>query len=151
MSRLSFTESAALAPLARWTDLRRLRVHRGEDDALGNAVRRAVLVLSRGRACALGNRIFLPDAARDDLAVLAHEAMHCGQYQRWGALRYFVTGAAEQLRYTGWRRLGTGRNPYDWTMEARGPVETYGMEQQGQLAEDAFRGHRVARRIMGLG
>ena len=27
-----------------------------------------------------------------DLALLAHELTHCGQFQEWGALRYFAVG-----------------------------------------------------------
>lgn len=150
MSRLSATERAALAPLAGWTDLARVRVHRGRDGVFGNFSRRLVLSLSRGRACALGNHVFMPDRLVHDVAVLAHETAHCGQYQRWGALRYFTRGAAEQARYTRWRRTGAGANPYAYRAEPGRPFETYGMEQQGQMVEDAFRGHPHARRALGL-
>ena len=149
MTRLSAAERAALVPIAGWTDLARVRVHRGHDGPLTNAARRAVLAVSRGRACALGNHVFLPDRAGHDLAVLAHEAAHCGQYQRWGALRYFSRGAGEQARYARWRRTGAGTNPYAWRTEPGRPFGAYGMEQQGQLVEDAFRGSAEARRVLG--
>jgi hypothetical protein len=149
VSRLTATERIALAPLALWTDLAQVRVHRGHDAALTNLARRAVLSLSRGRACALGNHVFLPDRLLHDIPVLAHEAAHCGQYQRWGALRYFTRGAGEQARYTRWRRTGAGANPYAYRVEPRRPFGTYGMEQQGQLVEDAFRGSQEAREVLG--
>lgn len=149
MTRLSAQERIALSPISRWTDLGRVRVHRGDDGAFANLTRRVVLSLSRGRACALGNHVFLPDPLRNDVAVLAHEAAHCGQYQRWGALRYFSRGAAEQARYTRWRRTGTGVNPYRYRVERGRTFAGYGMEQQGQMVEDAFRGDPRARRVLG--
>lgn len=149
MTRLSATERAELAPLARWTDLGRVRVHRGHDGGFTNLSRRLILSLSRNRACALGNHIFVPDRLLHDMAVLAHEAAHCGQYQRWGALRYFTRGAAEQARYTRWRRTRSGKNPYAYHAEPFRPFGTYGMEQQGQIVEDAFRGDPDARRMIG--
>lgn len=149
MSRLSAAERHALAPLAGWTDLARVRVHRGRDGGFTNLLRRGVLSLSRGRACALGNHIFVPDRLMHDVPVLAHEAAHCGQYQRWGALRYFVRGAGEQARYTRWRRGLGGANPYDYQVERGRPFGAYGMEQQGQLVEDAFRGDPDARAVLG--
>jgi hypothetical protein len=65
-------------------------------------------------------------------------------------VRYFARGLREQLRYARWRRLGTGANPYHWRPDAR-PFEAYGMEQQGKIVEDAFRGNRDAQRLVGLG
>lgn len=150
MSRLSPGERGALAPLAGWTDLERVRVHRGDDAAFTNAARRLVLALSRGRACAVGNHVVLPERARHDIAVLAHEVAHCGQYQRWGAVRYFLRGAREQIRYARWRRFRDGRNPYAYVIEDGRPFAGYGMEEQGQLVEDAFRGDPAARRAAGL-
>jgi hypothetical protein len=149
VTRLSARERIALAPLARWTDLGRVRVYRGDDGAFTNLARSVVLSLSRDRACALGNHVFIPDRLRTDLAVLAHETAHCGQYQRWGALRYFARGSAEQARYTRWRRTGAGTNPYAYRAEPERPFGAYGMEQQGQLVEDAFRGDPRARRALG--
>lgn len=150
MTRLTVGELAALSPLANWTDLSRVRVHRGDDSPLSNALRHVVLSLSRGRACALGNHVFLPDWCRHDVAVLAHEAAHCGQYQRWGAIRYYLRGAAEQARYARWRRLGSGANPYAYVIEPGKPFDAYAMEQQGKIVEDAFRGHPRARGMLGL-
>lgn len=151
MTRLSGPERTALAPLAGWTDLTRVRVHRGGDGVFTDFARRAVLAASRGRSCALGNHVFLSDRARRDLAVLAHEVAHCGQFQRWGALRYLVRGATEQARYLRWRRGGRALNPYRYVVEPGKPLDAYGMEQQGQLVEDAFRGNPDAGTAIGLG
>ena len=92
----------------------------------------------------LGNHVFLPDRCAGDVAVLAHELTHCGQFQRWGAPRYFVRGAAVQLRDLLFRRLGLGRSPYAYRLEPGKPFEAYGMEQQGQIVEDSFRGNAEA-------
>ena len=151
MTPLSALERQALAPLAGWADLSLVRVHRGGGGAFANAARRLVLLVSRGRACALGNHVFLPDRVRHDIAVLAHEAAHCGQYQHWGVLRYFARGAAEQARYALWRRTHAGRNPYAYRIHPGKPFAAYGMEEQGQLVEDAARGDPDARRVVGWG
>jgi hypothetical protein len=103
-----------------------------------------VLWLSRGRAVTLGNDVFLPDCSAGDLATLAHELTHCGQYQRWGAPHYFLRGAAVQLQELLHRRLGMVRSPYAYRVEAGKPFEAYGMEQQGQIVEDSFRGDAQA-------
>jgi hypothetical protein len=107
-----------------------------------------VLALSGGRAIALGNRVFLPDRCEDDAATLAHELTHCAQYQAWGPLRYYARGATTQLRHLLHRGLGLGRNPYAWRGDEERPFAAYGMEQQGQIVEDATRGHPDARRLL---
>ena len=112
-----------------------------------NLVRRAVLALSRGRAVALGNHVFLPARCEGDLATLAHEAIHCAQYQAWGPWRYFARGAAAQLRDLAHRLLGVGRGPYAYTAAPGRPFDAYGMEQQAQIVEDALRGSAAARAI----
>jgi hypothetical protein len=138
-------ERRALGALAAWVDLGRVRLHRGtpgEGGAGGlaeRALRRVVLVLSTGRAVTLGNHVFLPARQAQDLAVLAHEVTHCGQFQRWGALRYFARGAAVQTRDLVARLTGAVASPYHYVLDGR-PFEAYGMEQQGQIVEDAFRG-----------
>jgi hypothetical protein len=97
---------------------------------------------------ALGNHIFLPDRHANDLAVLAHEVTHAGQYQRWGALTYFTRGAVAQLRDLLYRTVRIGRCPYRYTAVPGQPFQAYGMEQQGQIVEDAARGHPGARRVL---
>ncbi|HEY9506162.1 MAG TPA: DUF4157 domain-containing protein [Gemmatimonadales bacterium] len=114
-------------------------------------VRRLVLGLSRGRAVALGNHVFLPARCEDDLAILAHEITHCAQYQAWGPLRYFTRGAAAQLRELAWRGLGLGRSPYAYVAASDRPFDAYGMEQQAQIVEDALRGSEAARAITSPG
>jgi hypothetical protein len=103
-----------------------------------------VLWASRNRAVALGNHVFLPDRCAADLAVLAHELTHCGQYQAWGRWRYYARGASAQLRELLHRALGVGRSPYHYRLEDGKPFEAYGMEQQGQIVEDSYRGDRAA-------
>jgi hypothetical protein len=95
----------------------------------------------------LGNHIFLPDRCDGDLAVLAHELTHCGQYQAWGPVRYFAHGITAQLRHLLYRKMRVGSSPYWYRCEPGKPFEAYGMEQQGQIVEDCFRGHPVARAI----
>jgi hypothetical protein len=95
----------------------------------------------------LGNHIFLPARQEQDLAVLAHEVTHCRQYQDWGALTYFSRGAVTQLRDLLHRTLGIGSSPYRYRPVPGRPFQSYGMEQQGQIVEDSFRGHPVAQAI----
>jgi hypothetical protein len=138
--------AAAHLPLA--LDPSRVRLYRSACTGAPGWLRRVVLALSGGRAIALGNRVFLPDRCDGDAATLAHELTHCAQYQAWGPLRYYARGAATQLRHLLYRRLGLGRNPYAWHGEDELPFEAYGMEQQGQIVEDAARGHPGARRLL---
>ena len=113
----------------------------------GDPFRRIVLFLSRGRGVTLGHRIFLPDWCADDPAVLAHEMEHVRQYEEWGALRYYARGIREQTQHL-LSRVGLAPNPYDWRRAGIKPFEEYGMEQQGQLVEDAARGDEMARRVV---
>lgn len=138
--------ATALLPIP--LDGDRVRLYRSSCAGGSARLRRAVLALTGGRAVALGNRVFLPDRCEDDGAVLAHELTHCAQYQAWGPLRYYARGAADQLRHLLYRRLGLGRNPYAWEAEDGRPFEAFGMEQQGQIVEDATRGHPAARRLV---
>jgi hypothetical protein len=96
---------------------------------------------------ALGNHVFLPDRSVGDLALLAHELTHCGQYQAWGAVRYFARGAAAQLQDLLYRTMRIGFSPYLYHCEPGKPFEAYGMEQQGQIVEDCFRGNSAARSL----
>jgi hypothetical protein len=114
----------------------------------GDPLRRLVLFLSRGRGVTLGHRIFLPDWCADDPAVLAHEMEHVRQYEEWGALRYYARGVKEQTQHL-LSRFGLAAIPYDWRRAGIKPFEEYGMEQQGQLVEDAARGDQEAMRVVG--
>lgn len=144
MDRLSERERARLGNLTARVDCGRVRLHRGTGGSAARALRRTVMWASRGRAVALGNHVFLPDARADDLATLAHELTHCGQFQRWGGWRYFSRGAAAQLRELVHRRLGVGQSPYAYRIEDDKPFDAYGIEQQGQIVEDSYRGDRAA-------
>jgi hypothetical protein len=144
--RLSPEECARLGSLASVVDCRKVRVYR-DDRGVSGLVRSAVLRLSRGRAVALGYHVFLPDRCREDLPMLAHELTHCGQYQAWGSWVYFTRGAATQIRDLLHRTLRFGPSPYRYTPEPTKPFATYGMEQQGQIVEDCFRGSAAAREI----
>ncbi|HEU4700609.1 MAG TPA: DUF4157 domain-containing protein [Gemmatimonadales bacterium] len=146
MERLSDGERRTLGALEGWADLARVRVHRGTGGVLARCVRAGVLAASGGRAVTLGNHVFLPARAARDRAVLAHEVTHCGQFQRWGAARYFARGALVQARDLVHRLTGRGASPYAYALDGR-PFEAYGMEQQGQLVEDAFRGDALARAV----
>jgi hypothetical protein len=110
-------------------------------------LRSAVLWVSRNRAVALGNHVFLPDRCQGDLPVLAHELTHCCQYQKWGPWVYFGRGLVTQLRDLLHRRMGIGSSPYRYSTEPMKPFQAYGMEQQGQIVEDCFRGHPAAQAI----
>jgi hypothetical protein len=139
VTRLTAEEIRRLGALPAQVDCARVRLHRG-----AGRFRALVLWASGGRAVTLGNHVFLPDRCAGDLAVLAHELTHCGQYQRWGAPRYFVRGAVAQLRELLFRGFGLGRSPYAYQLEAGKPFDAYGMEQQGQIVEDSFRGDAQA-------
>jgi len=106
-----------------------------------------VLWLSRNRAVALGNHVFLPQGRERDLPVLAHELTHCAQYQAWGALTYFRRGLVAQVRELLHRKARIGSSPYAYTVNPGKSFAAYGMEQQGQIVEDCFRGHPSARQI----
>jgi hypothetical protein len=145
---LSEADQPAVEHLPLALDRGRVRLYRSACAGMPGRLRRVVLALSGGRAVALGNRVFLPDRCDGDAAVLAHELTHCAQYQAWGPLRYYARGAALQLRHLLHRTLGLGRNPYAWDGAGERPFEAYGMEQQGQIVEDATRGHPAARRLL---
>jgi hypothetical protein len=144
VDRLTSDERARLGSLPARVDCGRVRLHRAARRGVAGAARRVVLWASRGRAVALGNHVFLPDHCAGDLAILAHELTHCGQYQAWGRWRYFARGASAQIRELLYRGLRVGRSPYRYRLEDGKPFEAYGMEQQGQIVEDSFRGDRAA-------
>ena len=138
---------AAIGELPLSVDWRRVRLYGTACGGGAGLLRRAVLALSRGRAVALGNHVFLPGRCEGDLATLAHEATHCAQYQAWGAWRYFTRATVAQLRDLGYRVLGVGRSPYAYRAAPGRPFDAYGMEQQAQIVEDALRGSAAARAI----
>ena len=114
-------------------DCKQMEVYRGDDIKAMNALRSAVLTLSHGRSVTLGRRIFIADAARGDFAVLAHETQHVVQYEKWGASEYLRIGLNER----GFEL--TGGNPYAHEFSGR-RLSADGMQQQGQIVEDCFRG-----------
>ena len=140
-------ERERLGPLPLPLDLDRVRIHRADSGGRAGWLRRLVLRLSRGRAIALGNHIFLPGRCEGDLALLAHELTHCAQFQSWGPVRYFSRGAAAQCRELLHHGLGLCESPYAYRLEDGKPFDAYGMEQQGQIVEDAFRGSPAARSL----
>lgn len=127
-------EREALGNLCEVVDCDRVRIHGDRADTM----RAVVLALSGRRAVALGNHVFLPDDRRD-VARLAHELTHAGQYQAWGALLYYGRGIADRVRDVLHLTLGIGASPYRYTVDGR-PFAAYGMEQQGQIVEDCFKG-----------
>lgn len=142
-SAFSPAEMQSLAWLLDGIGPSEVAVHCDEADAtLG-----VVLWCSRGRPVALGHRIFLPSSRRSDVALLAHELMHVRQSREWGPLVYYARGFWEQARYQ-LHRMGLATNPYDWRSEPGKPFREYGMEQQGQIVEDAMRGDREAMEIL---
>jgi len=134
--RLTAAECGRLGCLEGRVDYAKVRLHGQSPDG---RLRRLVLWMSRGRAIALGNHVYLPAHGDGDLAVLAHELTHCGQYQAWGPIRYYARGAAAQLRDLLHRALGLGRGPYAYRLEPGKPFESYGMEQQAMIVEDSLR------------
>ena len=144
---LTSREHAALGNLVSAVDCRKVRLYRAGAGGAAGLFRDLVLWVSRNRAVALGNHVFLPQRCDHDLPVLAHELTHCAQYQAWGALTYFSKGLADQARELLHRKTGIGRSPYRYAVDRDQPFTAYGMEQQGQIVEDCFRGHPPARAI----
>ena len=140
-TRLTASERLALGTLVSLLDHRRVRLYRSGATGWSRRLRTAVLRLSRNRAVALGNQVFLPDHSEEHLPVLAHELTHCAQFQAWGFWRYFGKGFIAQLRDLLYRQGRLGSSPYHYTLEAGKPFSAYGMEQQGQIVEDCFRGN----------
>jgi hypothetical protein len=145
--RLTEDEARALAALPLPVDLARVRLHRGRGDWATRKLRSLVLRFTGGRGIALGNQVFLPDDCCESLPVLAHELTHCGQYQAWGACRYYLRAVADRVRELRYRR-GRGSSPYDYASQPDKAFEQYGMEQQGQIVEDWFRGSSRARQLI---
>ena len=147
MTGVSSEVCAAIGELPLPVDWNRVRLYGGECGRAAGLVRRVVLGLSRGRAVALGNHVFLPARCEGDLATLAHEVVHCAQYQAWGPWRYLARGAEAQLRDIAYRTFGVGGSPYSYVPTPGRPFDAYGMEQQAQIVEDALRGSVAARAI----
>jgi hypothetical protein len=145
--RLTDEERARLGSFHAALDCDRVRLYRATANGSSALIRSVLLWLSRNRAVALGNHVFLPDRCSYDLPVLAHELMHCCQYQTWGPLVYFSRGSAAQLRDLLYRWMRIGTSPYRYRIEPGKPFSSYGMEQQGQIVEDCFRGNPAAREL----
>lgn len=107
--------------------------------------------MSGNRAVALGNHVFLPDSQSCDIPTLAHELMHCGQRQEWGLVAYLARALVDRGRELLHVHLGLGRGPYYYSCESGRPFRSFGMEQQGQIVEDCFRGNLAARRLSPYG
>ncbi|MEP6571704.1 MAG: DUF4157 domain-containing protein [Gemmatimonadota bacterium] len=144
---LTAAECEALGGLARFVDFSRVRVVSSPARGRAAPALRLILLASGGRSVTLGNVIFLDHGAAHDAAVLAHEVTHCGQFQRWGWWRYLMRGLGERVREAGHRHAQIGRSPYEYRAEINKPFESYGMEAQGQIVEDCFRGDPVARSL----
>ncbi len=136
---LTDIEQSVIEAVPLHVNLERVRLYEGGCSGSAGWLRNLVLRASRNRAIALGNRVFLPDHCHGDLAILAHELTHCGQYQAWGPALYYARGLAAQLRYLFHRKLGIGSNPYGYQLKPDKPFQAYGMEQQAQMVEDRFR------------
>ena len=145
--RLTARECGDLGTLSTEVDCSRIWVHRRGSRGVSKVLRSVVLGLSRGRAVTLGNHVFLPNGADRDLATLAHEVLHCRQYQAWGAWTYYRRGAVAQLQDLVYRTFRVGSSPYRYQPLPDRAFHLYGMEQQAQIVEDCFRGHPVARAI----
>jgi hypothetical protein len=145
--RLTSVERARLGTLTSILDCERVQLYGPAACQTAGLIRTLVLWLSRGRPVALGNHVFLPDRCHGDLPVLAHELTHCSQYQSWGPWLYFSRGLVAQLRDLLHRKLSLGSSPYRYSVEPGKPFDAYGMEQQGQIVEDCFRGHSPAQAI----
>jgi hypothetical protein len=104
--RLTDDEARALADLPLPVDFALVRLHRGRGDWATRKLRSLVLRFTGGRGIALGNHVFLPDDCCESLPVLAHELTHCGQYQAWGACRYYIRAIADRVRELRYRRPG---------------------------------------------
>jgi hypothetical protein len=142
--RLTESERVSLGTLPQAVSCQRVRLYRSTAPGGAGLIRRIVLFASGNRAVTLGNHVFLPERHERDLALLAHELTHCGQYQKWGALRYFTAGFRTQMRDFVHRWTGAGSSPYQYVIEPGKPFDSYGMEQQGQIVEDSFRGDPAA-------
>jgi hypothetical protein len=144
VDRLTSLELAELGSLVSTLDCGKVRLYRSSTRGLPRLLRGLVLGLSGNRAVALGNHVFLPDHCHGDLPLLAHELTHCMQYQSWGPALYFTRGVVAQCRHLLHRTLRIGSSPYQYSLEPGKTFHAYGMEQQGQIVEDCFRGHPKA-------
>ena len=145
--RLTSAERHGLGSLASTLDCSCVRLYRPCTGGPAGLLRKAVLWISRNRPVALGNHVFLPDRCHRDLPLLAHELTHCAQYQAWGAGRYFARGLFDQIRDLLHRKVRIGSSPYHYSAEPGKQFHEYGMEQQGQIVEDCFRGYPPAKAI----
>jgi len=134
---LTAIEIQRLGDLCARADCTRVSVARGRDGPFANALRQDILALSGGRSFTFGHHIFLGDQDLCDFAVLAHEVTHAAQFEQWGLPEYLRQGINERVYEF------TGGRPYEYQLNGR-RLERYGMEQQGQIVEDCFRGSNAA-------
>ena len=125
--RLLSAERELLACFQGSIDLDRVRIYHRR-----SFFGRMVILCTRGAAIALGYRVFIPHEIA--LPVMAHELAHIYQYQEWGALRYLLKGAWNQIVLRGL----FGRDVYRWEAVPGKTFADYGMEQQGQIVQDCF-------------
>ncbi len=118
------------------------------DGPMHAAVMKAAGAATRG--VTLGNTVYLrsdPDPTnREDVALVAHELAHVGQYQERGAIGYYAAALSDR-HYA----LFTG-NPYLWQTPRRmapgyagsATWGHYSMEQQGRIVQDCYLGLATA-------
>ena len=140
MDRLSPDERARLGSLTARVDCDRVRLHRISRPGAAGALRSVILWASRGRAVALGNHVFLPDALRDRPGHPGARAHPLRPISGVGAVALLCSrcrprsSASSCTDAPAWARART-----HYRMEEGKPFEAYGMEQQGQIVEDSFR------------
>jgi hypothetical protein len=147
---LSEEERQKLGNMCDKIDCDEVRVYRGNDGRMMNAIRAAVLKRSKGRSVTLGNMIFLSDANANDVPTLAHELFHAGEYQELQST-YGITvggplgasalyyGAGGKARVVEW----TGGYPYSLpaVLETGPAFNSYGFEQRAQIVQLCFQGN----------
>lgn len=84
----------------------------------------------------LGQDIYLPDKDAHDVPTLAHEITHAGQYQTWGAGKYYKEAMKDRMAEA------EGGDPYALPspLPSDKSFDSYGMEQQGQIVQNCFSG-----------
>lgn len=147
LDTLTKSERRQLGNFCVEVDCSKVNVHRGNDNAGVNAVRRVVLALSDGRAITLGYDIYLGDTPdQSGFGSLVHEMTHVYQYETWSREMWGAVGvdkSTEGLNYVlhalpdRWAEF-IGRHPYDANTFAS--WNSLGMEQQAKRVADCFTG-----------
>lgn len=115
-------------------DCDKVDVHRGNDGRVRNALRKAVMFVSGGRSVTLGNHVYLGDGDAQSTPVLAHEVTHVGQYQEWGAIKYYGRGAGARIEEI------FGGDPYSLPSPLPNgvPFGSYGWSNKDRLFRTVF-------------